>query len=1233
MIMRLVVGSAFALMLSFMPLAEASAAVLTVNSTSDDPDVTPGDGVCATALGSCTLRAAIMESNALGVAGEIRFGIPGEGVQTIRPRTDLPVVAAPVLIDGLSQGAARALGRPLIQLTGEGSNARNGIQLAGPDVTLAGFIVNRFQGHGVVVNMGAVRASWIGTDASGLAAAPNADSALVVGHASAIGGVGTTLPCTGFCNVIAGNSRDGVEVVGIGSVIAGNNIGVGADGVTPLGNGRVGVRFTAPMAFAINAGTVGIALAPNRIAHNVYAGVALASSLTFAPTRIAIRYNAIYANGVHAIELGVNGVPLNDDNDTDIGPNTLLNRPVLESVTLQGGNCGLEVRGYVGRNMYVDFYLSERATPPEAGAWVFSARQGAAGDLVNVAGGYNLGGDIGQDSGAWRFGFEMPILAQGQYLTAIAVDANGNTSAISPAYDLSALLDGSGDSDGDGLSDLLECSIGSDPMDEDSDGDGILDGEEFGPGLTPRDTDGDGVPDILDPDDDGDGIPTAVEIALVGAGPEDLDGDGLPFWRDADSDGDGIPDGVENAQSSSDIDGDGHPNFNDVDSDGDGLCDTPLVNDPSCVGGEDLNYDGVVDPLETSPWLADTDGDGVCDGSGCGGPVDNCPLIPNPGQEDSDEDGVGDACQCDGESCPAGVVRCYVDFDGDGVTGTAISLSGTSCDGLGGDILVTSTSDGDCDDTNPAVYPGASERCDGVDNSCNGLVDGADPVLWNLDPGLSGALAQRFYFDADNDGCGIEGPTRYACSVDEPGVSVNTLDQDDTDGVCCGNGVVEAGEVCDGDDNGGAWCPEGSSGTPLCENHRWNPDGDGSCTLNPGLPAGCYITRVCFSDEDGDGVTGTRRDIPAEASCEDYTSGPADTVWTSVSGGDCLDWPGDPCAFLSYPGAVEACDGCDNDCNPATPDGSEEAWFGASCEPDDEAEACVVYAEVCHPLAGRICGAAPDSPYAMTLFVDADGDGCGISGESLTHCSDEAIPDGYAFNDYDLDDSDGVCCGNAVLEPGELCDGFAVDCGTIDPSLEGSAPCLADCTYMVGMCVERACGNGQLELEYGETCDPGDPGAPEHCRASCTFCGDNVIQFDEGETCEVSDAWCRPSSCTYCGDGVVQPEDGEACEPSASDKEPCAYGDATCRGCDNSCRWVQREAIYCGDGVVQEEYGERCDGGPDCDENCNVNSDFVDDSGCGCASTSSPGGLWTACVAFMILLTLSRRERFTRRRT
>ncbi|OQX14880.1 MAG: hypothetical protein BWK73_08325 [Thiothrix lacustris] len=67
------------------------------------------------------------------------------------------------------------------------------------------------------------------------------------------------------------------------------------------------------------------------------------------------------------------------------------------------------------------------------------------------------------------------------------------------------------DTDGDGIPDAKEKTLGLDSSKEDSDGDGISDFIELA--RDPQDTDGDGKIDALDDDDDGDGVLTAVEKA------------------------------------------------------------------------------------------------------------------------------------------------------------------------------------------------------------------------------------------------------------------------------------------------------------------------------------------------------------------------------------------------------------------------------------------------------------------------------------------------------------------------------------------------------------------------------------------------------------------------------------------------------------------------------------------------------------------------------------------------
>ena len=45
------------------------------------------------------------------------------------------------------------------------------------------------------------------------------------------------------------------------------------------------------------------------------------------------------------------------------------------------------------------------------------------------------------------------------------------------------------------------------------------------------------------------------------------------------------------------------------------------------------------------------------------------------------------------------------------------------CDDCDNDNDGVTIAQGDCDDSNGAVHPGATEVCDGVDNDCDGAVD------------------------------------------------------------------------------------------------------------------------------------------------------------------------------------------------------------------------------------------------------------------------------------------------------------------------------------------------------------------------------------------------------------------------------------------------------------------------------------------------------------------------------
>lgn len=95
-------------------------------------------------------------------------------------------------------------------------------------------------------------------------------------------------------------------------------------------------------------------------------------------------------------------------------------------------------------------------------------------------------------------------------------------------------------------------------------------------------------------------------------------------------------------------------------------------------------------------------------------------------------------------------IRAQVDPDGDGDGFLAL--------GAGGE---------DCDDTRADVFPGAPERCDGVDNSCDGLID------------VDAIDRRTVYRDADRDTFGDPDEAQEVCEV-PTGFVLDDTDCDDT---------------------------------------------------------------------------------------------------------------------------------------------------------------------------------------------------------------------------------------------------------------------------------------------------------------------------------------------------------------------------------------------------------------------------------------------------------------------
>jgi hypothetical protein len=227
--------------------------------------------------------------------------------------------------------------------------------------------------------------------------------------------------------------------------------------------------------------------------------------------------------------------------------------------------------------------------------------------------------------------------------------------------------------------------------------------------------------------------------------------------------------------------------------------------------GEDDDCDGDVDEddaVDVSTWYADTDGDTY--GDPAASDIDcNRPSGYVPDNTDCDDT---DAAQYPGadEYCNGEDDDCDGDIDEDDALDVATWYADTDADSYGDpassdidcDQPTGYVADGtDCDDTDPAQYPGADEYCNGEDDDCDGSIDEDDAVdvsTWYADADLDsyGDAAsadidcdQPTGYVADDTDCDDADPAQY------PGADEYCNGEDDD----CDGDVDEDGEVLDGD--------------------------------------------------------------------------------------------------------------------------------------------------------------------------------------------------------------------------------------------------------------------------------------------------------------------------------------------------------------------------------------------------------------------------------------------------
>lgn len=281
--------------------------------------------------GSGSLREALTNAAAAGI-DTIAFNIAGDGPHVISPTSALPLISGSTIIDGYTESFSSEnfllIGSNAdlrIVLDGSLAASATGLHLTGGTSIVRGLVVQNWGNNGIFLAGGSnhrIEGNFIGTDVTGTLDRGNTVNGIVVGAAAAGVTIGdVTLQ---HRNLISGNGSSGINISGPDASLVGNVIGTGANGTTAIPNGFDGVNISAS----------GGSIIGNRIRSNGFRGV----GVILAGASASIRANDIFGNSGLGIDLNADGVTSNDPDDTDTGPNSLQNFPVLSLAEWRSGN-------------------------------------------------------------------------------------------------------------------------------------------------------------------------------------------------------------------------------------------------------------------------------------------------------------------------------------------------------------------------------------------------------------------------------------------------------------------------------------------------------------------------------------------------------------------------------------------------------------------------------------------------------------------------------------------------------------------------------------------------------------------------------------------------------------------------------------------------------------------------------------------------------------------------------